>query len=144
MSAQEVLEFDPAPVLEASPFRIFTRKEWSGLRNGVEIPLTDEDLARLSGLIERISRDEVTDIYLPVAKLVNYHVSAAQELHSETAKFFGKARREDAVHRGHRGQRRGGQEHLGARAARASGALAVASAGGSGADRRLPAAERRA
>ncbi len=91
MSAQDVLEFDPAPVLEASPFRIFTRKEWSGLRNGVEIPLTDEDLARLSGLIERISRDEVTDIYLPVAKLVNYHVSAAQELHSATAKFFGKA-----------------------------------------------------
>ena len=43
MSAQEVLEFDPPPVLEASPFRIFTRKEWSGLRNGVEIPLTDED-----------------------------------------------------------------------------------------------------
>jgi len=91
MSAQEVLEFDPPPVLEASPFRIFTRKEWSGLRNGVEIPLTDEDLARLSGLIERISRDEVTDIYLPVAKLVNYHVSALQELHSQTAKFFGKA-----------------------------------------------------
>ena len=91
MSAQDVLEFDPPPVLEASPFRIFTRKEWSGLRNGVEIPLTDEDLARLSGLIERISRDEVTDIYLPVAKLVNYHVSALQDLHSETAKFFGKA-----------------------------------------------------
>ncbi|MGO9484133.1 MAG: type I pantothenate kinase, partial [Rhodomicrobium sp.] len=90
MSVQEALELERAPVLEASPFRIFSRREWSELRNGVEITLSDADLDRLSGLIERISRDEVTDIYLPVAKLVNYHVSAAQELHRVTAKFFKK------------------------------------------------------
>jgi type I pantothenate kinase len=90
MSLQEAPELEAPAVLEASPFRTFTRKEWSELRNGVEIPLTDADLARLSGLIERISRDEVTDIYLPVAKLVNYYVSAAQELHSQTARFFNK------------------------------------------------------
>jgi type I pantothenate kinase len=91
MSLQDVLDFHPAPALEtSSPFRKFTRKEWSELRNGVELTLTDADLARLSGLIERISHDEVTDVYLPVAKLVNYYVSAAQELHSATAKFFKK------------------------------------------------------
>ncbi|MGO9867245.1 MAG: type I pantothenate kinase [Rhodomicrobium sp.] len=90
MSLQEVAEFDPVPALEPSPFRKFSRREWSELRNGVELTLTDADLARLSGLIERISHDEVTDIYLPVAKLVNYYVSAAQELHSATAKFFKK------------------------------------------------------
>jgi type I pantothenate kinase len=90
MSVLEAPELDASAILEASPFRTFTRTEWSGLRNGVEIPLTDEDLARLSGLIERISREEVTDIYLPVAKLVNYYVSAAQELHSQTARFFNK------------------------------------------------------
>jgi len=90
MSLQEVAEFDPLPALEPSPFRKFSREEWSELRNGVELTLTDADLARLSGLIERISHDEVTDIYLPVAKLVNYYVSAAQELHNTTAKFFRK------------------------------------------------------
>ena len=90
MSLQEAPEFDAPAILEASPFRTFSRKEWSELRNGVEIPLTDADLARLSGLIERISREEVTDVYLPVAKLVNYYVSAAQELHSQTARFFNK------------------------------------------------------
>ncbi len=78
------------PVLEASPFRKFTRAEWAELRGGVEIPLTGEELARLSGLIERISHGEVEDIYLPVAKLVSYYVSAAQDLHSTTAKFFNK------------------------------------------------------
>jgi type I pantothenate kinase len=90
MSLQEAPELEAPAIVEPSPFRTFSRQEWSDLRNGVEIPLTDEDLARLSGLIERISRDEVTDIYLPVAKLVNYYVSAAQELHSQTARFFNK------------------------------------------------------
>ncbi|MGO9544919.1 MAG: type I pantothenate kinase [Rhodomicrobium sp.] len=93
MSLQEVLEFDPRPALEpaASPFRTFSRSEWSELRNGVHLTLTEEDLSRLSGLIERINQDEVTDIYLPVSKLVNYYVRAAQLLHSATTKFLNKA-----------------------------------------------------
>jgi type I pantothenate kinase len=92
MSLQEVLEFDPRQVLEPapSPYRTFTRREWSELRNGVQLTLTEEDLARLSGLIERISQDEVTDVYLPISKLVNYYVRAAQLLHSATTKFFNK------------------------------------------------------
>ncbi len=90
MSLQEVLEFDPRPALEPSPYRTFTRHEWSELRNGVHLSLTEEDLARLSGLIERISQEEVTDIYLPISKLVNFYVRAAQLLHTATTKFFNK------------------------------------------------------
>ncbi len=88
MSLQEVLEFQPRPAIELSPYRTFSRPEWSELRNGVHLTLTEADLARLSGLIERISQDEVTDIYLPISKLVNYYVRAAQLLHSATTKFF--------------------------------------------------------
>ena len=43
MSLQEVLEFDPRPALEPSPYRTFTRHEWSELRNGVHLSLTEED-----------------------------------------------------------------------------------------------------
>jgi type I pantothenate kinase len=91
MSLQEqFLDFEPRQPLTASPYRTFSRGEWSELRNGVQLTLTDEDLVRLSGLIERISQDEVTDIYLPVSKLVNYYVRAAQLLHSATSKFFNR------------------------------------------------------
>ncbi|MGO9171043.1 MAG: type I pantothenate kinase [Rhodomicrobium sp.] len=91
MSMQgQVLDFDLRPAVEPTPYRTFSRSEWSELRNGVQLTLTDEDLARLSGLIERISHDEVTDIYLPISKLVNYYVRAAQLLHSATTKFFNK------------------------------------------------------
>jgi type I pantothenate kinase len=69
MSLQEqVLEFEPRQSLDLSPYRTFSRREWSALRNGVEITLSDEDL--------------------PVSKLVNYYVRAAQGLHSATTKFF--------------------------------------------------------
>src|SRR5271157_1999877 len=89
MSLQlQVLDFEPRQALDLSPYRTFTREEWSELRNGVQLTLSDEELARLSGLIERISQDEVTDIYLPISKLVNYYVRAAQLLHSATTKFF--------------------------------------------------------
>jgi type I pantothenate kinase len=91
MSLQEVLEFDPRSSIEPSHYRTFSRSEWSELRNGVELTLSDEELARLSGLIERINQEEVTDIYLPVSKLVNYYVRATQVLHSATTKFFNKA-----------------------------------------------------
>ncbi|MGA7328805.1 MAG: type I pantothenate kinase [Rhodomicrobium sp.] len=88
MSLQErVREFEPRPI-EPSPYRTFSRSEWSELRNGVQLTLSEAELARLSGLIERISQDEVTDIYLPISKLVNYYVRAAQLLHSATTKFF--------------------------------------------------------
>ncbi len=84
--SEQVIDFKPT--FELSPYRSFSRAEWSDLRNGVEITLSDADLTRLSGLIERISLDEVTDIYLPMAKLVNYYVRAAQVLHAATTKFF--------------------------------------------------------
>ena len=89
MSLQsQVLDLEPRQALDLSPYRTFTRAQWSELRNGVQLTLSDEDLTRLSGLIERISHEEVTDIYMPIAKLVNYYVRAAQLLHSATTRFF--------------------------------------------------------
>ena len=81
----------PRPHFELSPYRTFSRQEWAQLRNGVHMMLTEEDLARLSGLIERISQDEVTEVYLPVSKLVNFYVRAAQLLHSASSKFLHQA-----------------------------------------------------
>lgn len=90
MSLQgHLLDLEPR-ALDASPYRTFSRGEWAKLRNGVQLTLTEEELVRLSGLIERISQDEVTEIYLPVSKLVNYYVRAAQLLHSATSKFFNR------------------------------------------------------
>lgn len=92
MSVQENIPPAPQrPGIEFSPYKRFSRPEWAKLRDDVNLTLTEEDLSRLSGLIERISQDEVTEVYLPVSRLVNFYVRAAQVLHSATSKFLHRA-----------------------------------------------------
>jgi len=75
--------------LEFSPYRMYSREEWAKLRADTPMTLSEDELDQLSGLIDRISVDEVKDIYLPLSRLLNLYVAAAQKLHSETAAFLG-------------------------------------------------------
>jgi type I pantothenate kinase len=52
--------------------------------------LVPRDLEQLSGLIENLSMAEVEQIYLPMSRLLNLHVAAAQELHTVTTRFLGR------------------------------------------------------
>jgi type I pantothenate kinase len=55
--------------------------------------LTDGDLETLRGLNEFVSLQEVTDVYLPMSRLLNLYVAAAQGLHHVTDLFLGKPER---------------------------------------------------
>ncbi|OFW75587.1 MAG: type I pantothenate kinase [Alicyclobacillus sp. RIFOXYA1_FULL_53_8] len=72
-----------------SPYDSFTRKQWAKLRISTPLPLTEEDLHRLRGINEHISLQEVSRIYLPLSKLLNLYVTAAQGLSGVTATFLG-------------------------------------------------------
>ncbi len=76
------------PHLEFSPYRAFDRAEWARLRDDTPMMLTEADLEQLRGVIERISAPEVVDIYLPLSRLLNFYVRAAQALHSASSKFL--------------------------------------------------------
>ncbi|HUZ89667.1 MAG TPA: type I pantothenate kinase [Candidatus Acidoferrales bacterium] len=79
------------PAVEpASPHITFDREEWARLRENTPLTLSDEELARLRGLNERVSLDEVVDIYLPLSRLLNLQAVAAQGLHQATDTFLGK------------------------------------------------------
>ena len=54
------------------------------------MPLNEAELENLSGLTERVSEEEVVDIYLPLSQLLNFYVEASQGLHGETENFLGK------------------------------------------------------
>lgn len=71
-----------------SPYASFTRDEWAALRGKIPIPLTEAELERLQGINEDLSLDEVADIYLPLARLINLHVTAARHLHRVSATFL--------------------------------------------------------
>ncbi len=79
----------PVPHVEVSRFVEFGREQWAGLRAATPLPLSAEQLSSLQGLNERVSLDEVTDIYLPLSRLLNLYVAATQTLHAATATFLG-------------------------------------------------------
>ncbi|MDQ3011184.1 MAG: type I pantothenate kinase [Acidobacteriota bacterium] len=72
-----------------SPYINFTRDEWSVLRNSTPLTLTEDELASLRGINDRISLDEVKEIYLPLSRLLNLYVAATQSLHEATHTFLG-------------------------------------------------------
>jgi type I pantothenate kinase len=73
----------------ADRFVTFTRDEWASLRASTPLTLDEDDLARLRGINERLSLDEVADIFLPLSRLLNLYVSATQNLHRATDTFLG-------------------------------------------------------
>jgi type I pantothenate kinase len=75
--------------VEVSRFIEFTRAQWARLRAATPLPLSEAQLRSLAGLNERVSLDEVADIYLPLSRLLNLYVAATQKLHEATATFLG-------------------------------------------------------
>jgi type I pantothenate kinase len=86
------LQRDPPPrsIIQFSPYRTFTRDEWARLRADTPMTLVERDLEQLSGLMHDLSMTEVEQIYLPLSRLLNLYVAAAQELHAATSLFLGR------------------------------------------------------
>jgi type I pantothenate kinase len=75
--------------VEISPFLEFSRAQWALLRAATPLPLSEAQLRGLVGFNERVSLDEVSDIYLPLSRLLNLYVGATRTLHGATATFLG-------------------------------------------------------
>jgi type I pantothenate kinase len=73
----------------ASRFVEFTRADWAGLRASTPLPLTQPQLRGLVSINEPVSLDEVSDIYLPLSRLLNLYVGATQNLRRASATFLG-------------------------------------------------------
>jgi type I pantothenate kinase len=78
--------------VELSLYETFSRAEWEKLRESTPLTLDADDIERLRGLNERLSLEEVEAVYLPLSRLLNLHVAAAQALHRVTDRFTGAYR----------------------------------------------------
>jgi type I pantothenate kinase len=68
----------------------FSKSEWASLRAATPMTLSETDLAELRGINEKVSLDEVAQIYLPLSRLLNLYVGATQQLRQTTDTFLGK------------------------------------------------------
>lgn len=67
----------------------FSREEWAMLRAATPLVLDEEDLVDLRGINEKLSLDEIASVYLPLSRLLNLYVAAAQNLYKVTDTFLG-------------------------------------------------------
>ncbi|HBU45571.1 MAG TPA: type I pantothenate kinase, partial [Porphyromonadaceae bacterium] len=58
-----------------SPFRSFTRKEWSMLEDHPEFPIAGIDLTQLQALNEPLNVEEMEEIYIPLIRLLQIHIT---------------------------------------------------------------------
>ena len=71
-----------------SPFRSFSREEWSKLEEHPQFPISDIDLTALQSLNEPLTSQELNDIYIPMISLLQIHITHYRNLHNERDQFF--------------------------------------------------------
>lgn len=71
-------------------YRSFDRPEWASLRESTPLPLGAAELEALRGLNDKLDLGEVTDVYLPLSRLLNLRVAATQVLQQTTDTFLGR------------------------------------------------------
>ncbi len=77
-------------VRELTPYVELRREQWRELRRSTPLTLTLEELVRLRGLGDPVDLDEVSDVYLPLSRLISLQVEARQRLYETTTSFLGE------------------------------------------------------
>jgi type I pantothenate kinase len=70
----------------------FDRAQWAALRAATPLTLEEGELESLRGINELLDLEEVSDIYLPLSRLLNLHVAATQQLSEVRDTFLGTPR----------------------------------------------------
>ncbi len=73
---------------DLSPYRVFHRDEWAGLRADTPLTLSTEDVLKLQSSNDPISLEEIIAIYLPLSRLLSLYVAATQGLFKATQRFL--------------------------------------------------------
>jgi len=66
----------------------FTRERWSTLKDNVRVSLDERQLASLRSLDEAVSQREVSEVYLPLARLINLRINAARAVRQSRETFL--------------------------------------------------------
>ena len=74
--------------IDLSPYRVFSRSRWAGLRADTPLTLTIADLEKLQSLNDPVSLNDVIEIYLPLSRLLSLYVAATQGLFKATQRFL--------------------------------------------------------
>lgn len=72
----------------ASLYRTIERSEWARLAADMNQPLTELEVAQLRGVGDPLDLDEVSQVYLPLSRLLSRFAQAHRELGADTSSFL--------------------------------------------------------
>ncbi|HLQ85985.1 MAG TPA: type I pantothenate kinase [Salinisphaeraceae bacterium] len=81
---------EPRARLEDGPYMAFTRSQWAALRKTTPMTLNRAEVRMLKGINDALSLQEVAEIYLPLARLLNLYVDANQQRGVTLDRFLGR------------------------------------------------------
>jgi type I pantothenate kinase len=74
---------------DLSPYRTFSLEDWAKLRADTPMTLSAEEVMALRSLGDPVSLAEVERLYLPISRLLSFHVRAVQGVFEATRRFLG-------------------------------------------------------
>jgi type I pantothenate kinase len=75
---------------QLSPFVELGRADWSELSQATALPLKETEIVQLRGLGDPLDMREVSEVYLPLSRLLNLYVAGTKQLHRVTSEFLGE------------------------------------------------------
>lgn len=90
MSAMSPEDMQALAPLAPALYREIDRADWSRLAAGVTQPLTETEIVQLRGLGDRMDLGEVSQVYLPLSRLLSLYASATRRLGADTDAFLGE------------------------------------------------------
>ena len=72
-----------------TPYLTFSRHQWAALRDSVPMTLSEDEIARLKGINEDLSLEEVAEIYLPLSRLLNFYINSNLRRQTVLEQFLG-------------------------------------------------------
>lgn len=78
------------PAIDDEAYLQFSHDQWASLRAATPMTLSDDDVEQLRGSNVALTRDEVEQIYLPLARLLDLHMQATRQQSLVTEAFLGR------------------------------------------------------
>jgi type I pantothenate kinase len=79
-----------ADVADGDAYAEFSREQWRDLRKSTPLTLDEAELEELRGIDDPIDLTEVTDIYLPLTRLLNLHFTGSRQRSAAVGAFLGE------------------------------------------------------
>lgn len=67
----------------------FSRQQWAALRESEPLTLTKQEIINLKGINEELSINEVSEVYLPLSRLLNFYIENNMQNQMVLEKFLG-------------------------------------------------------